>query len=510
MSTMLYKERYQTRKLRQICNVIIWFGRYLPCWSIDHLVASVLPPCSETEDQIWYLCNSLPWIPVYAVIVIFSLAIKALLFPVFIAVTAYQAPYVYVSKKYEGAQKINYKTNYTVCSANICLLGETVAHVNSLGEDTNRRGRQIGKEIVNSQCCNKLDVKMVYPNSGDDMSSPENLKSHNTHDASSANKNSHILTSFPANIDFFCFQEVTDFLSQPASNLMEELSVYFEYFIFDVGSTGWRTYFHIFDSGLMFASRYPILDIQFHPFSNVHSFLKFASFGVLSVKVDLGMIDEDKRVVGYLATTHLQPLPGDQHIHSLQMDEILKAQDEFRIKSLQRNDLIVFDVLCGDFNFDNMSPGEKGAWTHRLFEVYDDVCRERPGQDHRWTVGTEMRLATLLDKEVSTSQRLKAVLEDEHTRAWHVYDADIQKTMTTKLLLTHPDVITRKKRLLINGLLDDHKKSKVDGKRRIDLILHRKDTPVEVADFSFVTQLARLTDHIPVTMSFRTNVELDP
>ena len=39
-----------------------------------------------------------------------------------------------------------------------------------------------------------------------------------------------------------------------------------------------------------------------------------------------------------------------------QLDEILSWTKKFREESVKSEDIVVFDVLCGDFNFDNISP----------------------------------------------------------------------------------------------------------------------------------------------------------
>ena len=41
------------------------------------------------------------------------------------------------------------------------------------------------------------------------------------------------------------------------------------------------------------------------------------------------------------------------------------------------------------------------------------------------------------------------------------------------------------------------------GKRRIDRILMRKDSPANVVGYAFSSALAGLTDHIPVALSLK-------
>jgi sphingomyelin phosphodiesterase 3 len=40
-----------------------------------------------------------------------------------------------------------------------------------------------------------------------------------------------------------------------------------------------------------------------------------------------------------------------------QMDNILEWTAEFRKKNHDVKDVVLFDIVCGDLNFDNISPG---------------------------------------------------------------------------------------------------------------------------------------------------------
>lgn len=48
---------------------------------------------------------------------------------------------------------------------------------------------------------------------------------------------------------------------------------------------------------------------------------------------------------------------GEGDVRCEQMDMITKWMEEFQSTSRQQDEVVVFDVLCGDFNFDNCSPG---------------------------------------------------------------------------------------------------------------------------------------------------------
>ena len=91
---------------------------------------------------------------------------------------------------------------------------------------------------------------------------------------------------FPANLDFLCLQEVFDHTS--TSRLRSQLHRYFPFVLSDVGSYGWRhccSHFKFLNSGLLLASRYPILDAHYECYPNGRAEDALAAKGVLFAKV---------------------------------------------------------------------------------------------------------------------------------------------------------------------------------------------------------------------------------
>lgn len=103
---------------------------------------------------------------------------------------------------------------------------------------------------------------------------------------------------FPANLDFLCLQEVFD--KRAATKLKDQLHGYFEYILYDVGVYGCqgcygcqscccccqgRCSFKCLNSGLFFASRYPIMDVAYHCYTNGKGTDGLASKGALFLKV---------------------------------------------------------------------------------------------------------------------------------------------------------------------------------------------------------------------------------
>lgn len=302
---------------------------------------------------------------------------------------------------------------------------------------------------------------------------------------------------FPANLDFLCLQEVFD--KRSAERLKAQLNPYFQYVLYDVGTYAWRRCcsFKFLNSGLFFASRYPILDVEFQSYPNGKGSDSLAAKGALFVKVHVGTTPQDQRIVGYVSCTHLQALPGDAAIRCEQMDHLLNWLAEFRKSTSSPNteELLAFDVLCGDFNFDNCSAEDKLEQQHSLFTQYKDPCRLSPGEEQPWVIGTLMDPEGLYDEDTVTPDNLQKVLESEEGRREYLVFSHCKNQPASQ------------------------KGRKVPMKgcgRRIDYALYSEeglnpDWKMEVEEFSFVTQLAGLTDHLAVAMRLSVSIrEEDP
>ncbi|XP_019361463.1 PREDICTED: sphingomyelin phosphodiesterase 3 [Gavialis gangeticus] len=294
---------------------------------------------------------------------------------------------------------------------------------------------------------------------------------------------------FPANLDFLCLQEVFD--KRAAEKLKEQLHHYFEYILYDVGvySCHGCCSFKFVNSGLLFASRYPVMDATYHCYPNGKGTDSLASKGALFLKVQVGSTPQDQRIVGYISCTHLQALAGDTTVRCEQLDLLQDWLADFRKSTSSSStanpeELVAFDVICGDLNFDNCSSEDKLEQQHSLFTRYKDPCRLGPGEEKPWAIGTLLDPEGLYDDEVCTPDNLQKVLENEEGRKGYlVYPTSKNHSSSQK---------GRKSSLKGNG-------------RRIDYMLYTEEGlylewKVEVEEFSFITQLAGLTDHLPVAM----------
>jgi len=73
------------------------------------------------------------------------------------------------------------------------------------------------------------------------------------------------------------------------------------------------------------------------------------------------LLDYDEhgdRHVGYIANVHTQAFQGSEAVLLSQLTDVMVFVSLFKEKKTQPRDIIDFDVVCGDFNADNISPGK--------------------------------------------------------------------------------------------------------------------------------------------------------
>ncbi|KAM4600337.1 sphingomyelin phosphodiesterase 5 [Polymixia lowei] len=298
---------------------------------------------------------------------------------------------------------------------------------------------------------------------------------------------------FPANVDILCLEEVFD--KRAAQKLTDALRPLYGHILYDVGVYAFQppsrcSSFKFFNSGLFLASRFPVMEAQYHCFPNSRGEDALAAKGLLSAKVLIGQNQKGKKVVGYFNCTHLHAPEGEGEIRCDQLNMVTKWIAEFQAASKQPDEVVVFDVLCGDFNFDNCSPDDVREQNHSLFEDYRDPCRAGPGKEKPWVIGTLMEQPTMYEEDVRTPENLQRTLETEEVRKQFISPP----VAAPGCPLVYPE----------------------PGQpwigRRIDYILYRESSVAnhcrtEIEEFTYVTQLAGLTDHIPVGL--RLNVIMD-
>ncbi|GCB61509.1 hypothetical protein scyTo_0012929 [Scyliorhinus torazame] len=288
---------------------------------------------------------------------------------------------------------------------------------------------------------------------------------------------------FPADMAFVCLLEV--FEKRAAAKLKQLLQPAFGHILYDVGVYGFHgcCEFKFLNSGIFLASRYPILDAKFYCFPRTRGEDSLAAKGLLCVKVQVGLTQKGQQIVGYLSCTHLHATAEDCHIRQSQLSYMVVWISEFQSTSRSEDEKVVFDVLCGDFNFDNCSLEDQLEQQHQILEMYKDPCGFGPGKEKPGVIGTLLEQKAMYETPVMNPENLQRALEIEELRKQYL------------AFPMNPAVSST----------DSTEPRNVEGGRRVDYLLYREDTvakgvTTELEEFTFITQLAGLTDHLPVGM----------
>ena len=264
----------------------------------------------------------------------------------------YSSVEIFKNEKSESERRREDK-KYSFATMNILLGQEVIGKFNNCSLVYNRIPR-IAAEIRRQDKCHLENVMILDKK---------------------LSKSDSIMSTFPR-MDFICFQEVFDRIH--ALTLISMLRKHYRHFIFDIGENSLGSNSFMLNSGLMVASKHPIKSALFHPFSWKSSvWQKCICYGVVVCKVDLGNDN-----IGILANLHTMAYEGPHHLIDAALTEVNVVVNKFRKESVTNTENVMFDVICGDFNMDNMSPCDNVAGNNHLFTEYWDIAGERlPGQD---------------------------------------------------------------------------------------------------------------------------------
>nr|XP_044636891.1 sphingomyelin phosphodiesterase 5 isoform X5 [Equus asinus] len=237
-------------------------------------------------------------------------------------------------------------------SANLCLLPDGLARFSNL-QHSQRRAEALGAVLLAGLRSSR------YGATGCSSPGPEA-------------PSGVLIAAVPAGLDFVCLQEVFDL--RAARRLVNCLAPSLGPVLYDVGTFGLQPGPHLklLGSGLLLASRYPLLRAAFWCFPHARREDALASKGLLSAQVQLGILD-GRRVVGFLHCTHLHAPNEDGPLRCQQLTLLLDWAEQFEAESRQSDEAVAFSVLLGDLNFDNCSPGKR-----RLRQI----VAARPGPAH--------------------------------------------------------------------------------------------------------------------------------
>lgn len=344
----------------------------LPCfWSLDRLIAVCKSTTLERSKRVEQECYLHPLKVLFGSIAFFLLFLVAapaalLGFLLWAPLQSCRRPFHYhveqagspereVHRGFEQAGK----ASFGFATANLCLLPDSLARFNNLG-NTQRRASAIGRRIAQGICRPHIRIFVDSPSSCSNLTPsnsilpggnsstygatdrqapalsqssaapvekssgavvcvpcedvPEAPDEHSDHCNTNQNSNQQSPSShrsaprallaqglhpqdsvpwevsplFPANVDVLCLEEVFD--KRAAKKLLRELKPVFSHILYDVGVYACQppcccSSFKFFNSGIFVASRFPILEAQYHCFPNSRGEDALAAKGLLSIKV---------------------------------------------------------------------------------------------------------------------------------------------------------------------------------------------------------------------------------
>ncbi|XP_062043869.1 LOW QUALITY PROTEIN: sphingomyelin phosphodiesterase 5-like [Lepus europaeus] len=286
-----------------------------------------------------------------------------------------------------------------------------------------------------------------------------------------------LLPAVPAGLDFVCLQEVFDL--RAGRRLVQRLAPSLGPVLHDVGTLGLQRgpYLKLLGSGLLLASRYPLLRASFRCFPHARREDALASKGLLSAQAQLGTLD-GRRIVGFLHCTHLHAPTEDGPLRCEQLTLLLEWAEQFEAESGQSDEAVAFSVLLGDLNFDNHSQDHAREQEHKLFSRFRDPCRLGTRREQPWALGTLLSTTTLHHSVANSPEMLCRALEQEKGRQLYLAGPP------QRGLPAHP----------------------WQG-RRLDYVAYRAQPggllSPEVEQVTFSTALAGLTDHLAVGLHLR-------
>ncbi|XP_034372699.1 sphingomyelin phosphodiesterase 5 [Arvicanthis niloticus] len=346
---------------------------------------------------------------------------------------------------------------FVFLTANVCLFPHGLAHFNNLSH-TQQRAEAVGAALLGSLRLSQYgatECSQLLPKVPGGV----------------------LKATLPTDLDFVCLQEVFDL--RAARRLVRILVPNLGPVLYDIGTFGLIAgpYIKLLGSGLLLASRYPLLRATFRCFPNARREDAMASKGLISVQAQLGILD-GRRIVGYLHCTHLQAPVEDGHIRCQQLTLLLEWVEEFEAESRQSGEAVAFSVLLGDLNFDNCSQDHAKEQGHKFFSCFQDPCRIGAGQEQPWALGTILNSSRLRHSTASSPEMLRRALEHEKGR-----------------------------RLYLGGPLHGSYSAQPWKGRRLDYITYRgvpgSRLSPEVEQVTFSTAFAGLTDHLAMGLKLQ-------
>jgi sphingomyelin phosphodiesterase 3 len=284
-----YTALFPYRFLQVLYNICDGLGQPF-LWTITKCLAPFMPTTKELQSPMRLLLRRVLLSPIYFMLIFLTLLPGVASFTGRIILHQFKRPYV-VSEKLsthdtsstrDSGTLVKPEDEFSLATINTCLMLDLLSRANN-NSDTSWRAKELAERIVVDQ--------LFYPGIHT-FKSDNRTKTHNALEkktkSSSENSTVHpdfihdIVTHFPK-LDFICFQEMWDPTFTEIA--VKELHKVYPWVVHDVGMNSAKINYHVFNSGLMFASRFPILCVDFKVFTSSCNYCRYNSKGLLMVKV---------------------------------------------------------------------------------------------------------------------------------------------------------------------------------------------------------------------------------
>lgn len=297
---MLYKEPFANPAFGLLFSLAETVLRPFQ-WCFSEFVSSFMPVTPDKQHP-WRCFRRQIISPVYLVILVLLLIPTTCAFIVQCLLHLIRKPYCLSvasdatsqrslennnkGENFNNSQSTTSEYRLAIATANVCLLPEFLSRFNNISQ-TSARANGIGENIITDQwfCKNTTPKQNTQQNGDVHSSSLQNgfVKISKIPMVSKETALSgEVVTHFP-HLDFLCIQEA--WVRDYSRTLIKQLHKEFPWILYDVGISSLSTNYFVFNSGLLFASRYPILDVDFKCFPDSYSQCIVNSKGLLMVKV---------------------------------------------------------------------------------------------------------------------------------------------------------------------------------------------------------------------------------
>lgn len=282
---MLYKYEFPSP-----CHYIIFYigeATIFPfMWYLNSLASLFMATTREKQEPWKIMFKRILLSPPYLIMLFMCFPLAVIGFILRIVLHLSRHPYILSFKENTSRSSLDVSpSSISIATMNVCLLPEFLSRFNNLS-DASKRAAVIGSRIVVDQ----FHYENMVAAHQEVEARPVLVADHKIRASEDSKAFNHeILTHFPK-LDFICLQEAWN--RAYTLPLIKELHKVFPWILHSVGSTNYTSNRFLLNSGLMFASRYRILDADFHWFKNSSKQCIYTGKGLLMVKVCIDSIND--------------------------------------------------------------------------------------------------------------------------------------------------------------------------------------------------------------------------